>query len=223
MPTVTPAYWLPDVVASDAKEHPAFARLLYAGPWAFKTHPNGGTIAAWRDFPAVGEHASLNPSDYCDPQDCGDGLRYLQPQAMPEIYALVVGNRAGVDVTLACGVTLTIPPALSSHRALRLSGRQRDLPPIGEFGRLAFELLDAARSTDTGIPFEDPRLQRVICLAIGARYRSTPELLEDLNLVAAEDADPILSAVWFGDPKALERAAVAARSSSPSSASPTAP
>ncbi len=216
------AYWHPNVVAAEAKEHPAFARLRYAGPWHYKTHPQGGVIAAWRDCPEAGKDASLDARDYGTPEDCGDGLRYLPPKVKPSLYDLVWGEKGGIDVPLACGLTVTVPPALTSHRAVRLSARKRALPPIGELGALAYELLDAAGG-GAGIAFADPRLQRALCLAIGQRYRSTPELLEDLGVLAEEDVDPLLGALWFGDPKALKPAADAAGSPSPSSDSTATP
>jgi hypothetical protein len=216
------AYHLPGVQSATASEHPAFARLLYAGPWLFCTPPEGGTLAVLNDWPEAGKTARRSLDHYGTPVDCGDGLFFLPPKEPACIYDFAHGDRSGEDLVLACGVKITIPVAVTQHRQFRLTGKERLGKPVTEYGRLATELLEAAMAGGS-LDEEDPRVWRLVALAIGQRYRTTPEMIDHLGLIAREDVDPILSVAWFGDSKVLEPARDGARSSSPSSASATAP
>lgn len=226
------AYHAPHVAPSVAKEHPLFARLLYAGPWRFLDADGGGTIAVWGDYPEPGQAQPHALALFGKPVACEPGLFYLppkQPLTPAAIYGLVKEGTgtSGIDVTLACGVTITIPPALISHRRRPLSARGRAAEMwVTEYGQLAHELLLEAREKgEDGKPKgvePGPRLDRLLALAIGQRYRTTPELLDDLALLADEDVDPILGAAWGVAPKAERRAGETdAPSPSDSSASTT--
>lgn len=224
---MTCAYWMPKVAQEDAKEHPAFAYLRYAGPWGFYRHPNGGTMAVWGDWPEPGQFASHNLSDYGEPEEVSEGLHFLPAKVLPRFYDLARDStQSGVDVTLACGLVVTIPCALVSGRQLRLGRGGRRAGMVTEYGKLALELLDVALVKDEsgerrGIPPNDPRLPYLLALAIGQRYRSTPELLDQLELVAADDIEPLLGAIWSGNPKVERPADAGGPPALPSSASTT--
>lgn len=210
-----PIYWAPDVSASEAKGHPIFAAIQHAGPWSYATHPQGGTLAFWTDHPR-----SL--SDYEEPREVSQGLHYHAPKAMPTLYELVKDStKGGVDLTLACGLVVTVPVALLESSHFRLSrNAKRHGDPMTEYGRLSAQLLDQAKSNgDKGIPDDDAGLLRLIELAIGQRYRVTAELLDDLQIIAQEDIDPIMGTVWYGDPKTFAPASAGEASALPTSAS----
>lgn len=202
------AYWAKGVQEEAAKEHPVFQRILYAGPWKWFRHPSGGCLAVWADWPDAGATSSHDPAAYGEPFDCGDGLFYLPPKQLPDLYDLVKDGAAGVEISLACGKVISIPCALSSGVQFGLSKRNAG-GMVTEYGRLAHELLLHSRIPSEkdpkgqGVSPTDPRLHRLINLAIGQRYRSTPELLDDLHLVSMEDIEPLLGAIWCGDPKAV--------------------
>lgn len=223
------AYHLPKVRPEDAIEHPSAARLLHAGPWLAVPHEHGGTFLYWADFPEKGDRASHLPESYGPPRQTADGLMYYPPKVLPDIWDLASSERAGADVPLACGKTVTVPLALTEHRQFILGepGGVYGLP-VTEYGRLAAELLDVCAepkpgSDAGGIAHDDPRLHRVLELAIGQRYRVTRELLNDLRVITPEDIDPLLGAIWTGDPKALTPARDGAASGSTSSGSPGEP
>jgi hypothetical protein len=208
----SPAYWLPDVAPFSARESPAFSSLLFAGPWQFHGHPAGGSLAVY-----AGAAATLD--QYRAPVEVAPGLYYLEPLTLPHVHDLAREDKGdGVEVSLACGITLTIPVALITHRQFRVTGSDRIGDPISEYGRLASRLFDHARTHD-GLQLDHPELPRLIALAVGQRYRVTPHLLDSLGIIAAEDVDPILCALWVGDPKPQAPASVGGASASQCSGS----
>ena len=212
-----PAYWAPAVGPAEAKEHPLFQPIQHAGPWEYFNHPEGGTLAVWKGT----SHALAS---FGAPREVVDGIFYLPPAEMPKLYDLVrPEGRTGTDLTLACGLVITIPAATLEHRQLRI-GRRPDHygDPLTEYGRLAFQVLAFCKAHD-GIPEIDPQALRLIELAISQRYRLTAELLDDLQIITPEDIDPILGVVWCGDPKAGAPASGGATNASPTSASTGAP
>jgi hypothetical protein len=216
------AYWHPGVQAAVASDHPAFQAILYAGPWLFCTPAEGGTLAVLNDWPEKGKIARRSLDFYGAPVELedGNGLRFLPPKDPVTLHDLAFGDRAGVDLVLASGMKITVPVAMSHHRQFRLTGKQRLGKPVTEYGRLASELMEAAQK-DGKLDEEDPRVWRLVAMAIGQRYRSTADMIDHLDLIALEDVDPILGVVWFGDPKALKPATDGASSSSISSDSAT--
>jgi len=191
-----PAYWAPDVQPADAKTSPVFASILHAGPWQFSTHPNGGTLATFHG-------ASRDVAEYRPARPAADGLQYLAPLVMPSIHDLTKpDSKAGVDVQLCCGLTVTIPHGTVVHQQLRLGRGDRMGDPVTEYGRLCCQLYDSAR-TAGGLDYGNPALLRLIELALGQCYRLTQDLIDDMAFLAADDVDPILGAAWCGDPKAL--------------------
>lgn len=211
-----PAYWAPDVQPIHAKAHPLFVSIAHAGPWMYRNHPNGGTIATWEDV-------SHNLDGFQEPRQVVDGLFYLAPKEIPHIHDLIrSGGKGGVDVKLACGVTITVPMALSQHRQLRLGrGVERYSDPVTEYGRLASDILARVKEAN-GLPEDDPDMLRLIELAINQRYRCPAELFDDMRLFAPEDMDPLLGAIWCGDPKAPALASAGETNVSPTSASASA-
>lgn len=211
-----PSYWVPGVAPSLAKGHEDFAVIEHAGPWTYSAHPSGGTLATWPG-------CSLLPDDYRPPRQVSDRLHYLAPLTLPNLYDLARPIGGGCVVTLACGLQVEIPVAIISHRQLRLSpGAERYGDPVTEFGRLAMRLLDQAK-LENGLPDSSPDLLRLLTLAFSQRYRVTAELLDDLGIIASEDTDQVLAAVWCGDPKAAAPASDGITSASLTSASPGAP
>jgi len=205
----SPAYWSPVVEASEAKGHPLFASIQHAGPWQYQQHPDGGTVATW-----LGE--VFDPSAYAVPRQVFESLCYLAPKQMVHIHDLVLPGNPGADVTLACGITLTIPVATVAHRQMRLGRGNVGLgDPVTEYGRLACRMLEEAKR-DGGVPNDSPDLLRLIELAIGQRYRVTSEMLDDMAIISADDIDPILACAWMGDPKALAPASAGEFNASPS-------
>lgn len=207
MENIGPAYWVPAVAASEAKEHALFAEIQHAGPWQYTTHPHGGAVASWTAFDAEA---------FAAPQEIAPGVFYLPPKMLPSIYDLARPERGeGVEITLACGVQLTIPVAVIAHRQLRVGRRgERFGNPVTEYGRIACLLKERAR-TEAGIPYDDASLLLLMTLAISQRYRITSELLDDLAILAVEDIDPLLGVIWTGDPKALAPASAGGLNVSP--------
>lgn len=219
------AYWFPACTPSLESLPPQLDALREAGPWVCSRHPQGGTLATWRDWPEAGQFAPRVPEAYGDPVEVEPGMHYLPPKTAPTpatIYDLAKDTPGGVDLTLACGLAITIPCALVAARQFSLSGRGRGY--VNEYGRLAHELLlDAQQPGDDGKPrgldLGDPRVHRLFVLAVGQRYRVTAHLLDDLNLIAVDDVEPLLDVIWSGDPKASRPDGDAGPQPSPSSAS----
>lgn len=198
------AYWLPQHEPQLEADPPQLAALACAGPWVCSRHPQGGTLATWRDWPEKSQLAPRVPEAYGTPVRIADDCWYLPPRELPDIYDLVKDGPAGVDVALACGKTITVPHALVSARQFALGGRA--VGYVSEYGQLAWELMNHAMQLDAdgkpvGVALDDPRLARLIALAIGQRYRTTAHLIDDLRLVAHDDIDPLLGVIWNGDPK----------------------
>jgi hypothetical protein len=107
---------------------------------------------------------------------------------------------AGIDLQLSSGIYLTIPLAVYSPQVVDLFSGQIT-GAATPFGVEAFALFDRM-AAEPSIPLTDKQVLRVIALALMARYRLTPELLQDLRWVTTADIDPILSAILGTHPKA---------------------
>jgi hypothetical protein len=214
------AYWSRTATnPTEAREHASFQRIQFAGPWHYIQHPEGGTFAYLKDWPDAGENAPAAPQFYGAPRICGDGLIYFPPKVPVTLYDLAYSERPGDDMILANGLKVTIPVALVQHQQYRLSDAGGIGKPITEYGKLAAELLDEALAKKQ-LEETDQRVLRLLCLAFGQRYRpATPELLDDCQVIAREDVDPLLGQIWWGDPKALDPATDGAGSPLPCSAS----
>lgn len=218
-------YWLKNVSPVEANDSPQMTPVLYAGPWLYVQHPQGGTLAFLKDFPEVGTNGPRSPDQYGEPREVEPGVFYLPPLVLGDFYDTARADRTGVDVKLACGRTVSIPCAIVQHRQFRVgrgvSGTRLGRP-VTEYGDLACRLLEQA-AKNRGIDVEDDAdLWRLIALAFGQCYRTTPELLDDFGVIARDDIDNLLGAIWYGDPKALSPAPAGAAPDSDSSGS-TAP
>ena len=192
-----PAYYAPEIHPSDAKESPVFASIQHVGAWQYQQHPHGGTLAT-----LIGLSDQLD--DYTDVRDLKGGLRYLAPRSMPTLYDLAKPTPgSGVVVPLACGLIAEIPVAVVRYRQLRLSASAKDRmgDPVTEYGRLSVQLLDRAKREE-GLSHESPDLHRLLVLAFSQRYYVTAEMLDDLGILSSDDVEPLLGAIWCGDPKA---------------------
>jgi hypothetical protein len=194
----SPAYFLPGVGSAPAFQIPAMAPIMDAGPWAVADyeHPEfgRGALAYWTGC-AAPEH---RPGDW---RKLADGRHYLPPVTLPSPGQLWRDSGpAGIDLQLSSGIYLTIPLAVYSPQVVDLFTGQIT-GAATTFGVEAFALFDRMAAEPT-IPLTDKQVLRVIALALMARYRLTPELLQDLRWVTTADIDPILSAILGTHPKA---------------------
>lgn len=208
------AYQLEGGNTLDAAEDPRIASLLCGGPWAYSLDGAGVLITrpgAPRTFESYGPP---------QPVDGVEGLAFLPPLGTPSLYDYARPDvHGGADVRLACGLTVSIPVALVQHRQLLLGGnRPTTGDPVTEYGRLAAQL-HARSLADGGVPMDDPALGRLLVLALAQHYAVTAQMIDFLAVLSVDDVDPILGAVWCGDPKALAPASADEAKPSPISAS----
>lgn len=203
----SPVYFAPGAPLDVIGAIPALARLVSAGPWqtARISHPiaGEGVAATWAGMPTCNQHEVETATGW---RKCHDGLWYLPPSELPD-QALLARERCprGVDLDMSTGVTLTIPLAAASPRAIDLaSGAIGDA--VAPYAREAYALFDRIDSGEKVVT-ADPHVHRVVMLALQACYRVTPELLVDLAWITTDDLDPILSAVLGSHPKASSDAA----------------
>ena len=184
----------PDGIAT----HPLAKRLAPAGPWQCCDSHDGGTLLTFKG-------ASVSLDSYGPPQVCDDGLVYypsLVPLTPADLGKANIPD--SVPVTLASGMTLSIPVARRSARKRSFTGKAVG-DYVSEFPRLAFSVYDRVQS-DQAIKLDDRDLVRVIFLAVSLCYRVTEEVLSDLGWLSTADDDPIISAVFGLDPKAVAAA-----------------
>ncbi len=195
---IGPAYWTDSI--TDAAQGPtckAFERIKIAGPWQFFGALNEGVkgvAAIWKDnTDGACPLASLGKF-----RKCFDGLVYF-PGTTPK--QIDIGKRdyiEGIEYTTSLGVTLTIP--LAAHAAVEVSFSSLDLGgPSDEFAKMAEEIW----ANKENILIRDPRLLRLVFLAIAQNYRITQELLDDLRWLTSKDIDPIYCCIMGLDPKTL--------------------
>lgn len=208
------AYWLPAAgVPMEAAEHPSAQRLLPAGPWQYSVHPQGGTLASWKD--PAGRAPRLD--DFGPGRPTADGLTYYPPKVPATLGDLLRKSLPpSTPVTLACGQVLPIALAASSPRKLVFNpgGTCSGGDYLTEYARLADELRMRAKVEDV-IGGADPLLGRVVLLAIQQSLRATEEVLTDLGLVSSVDFTPIVLAAWGYDPDPNADGAGAGASPSP--------
>ncbi len=194
------AYWAKDIAPENAKGHPRLARLMTAGPWSYKAHPNGGTLAYLgpaMPFPKL--------QDYGAPRDCPDGLMYYPPRVLPALADLARPAAKRPDVAwvpLACGQSAAILPSYLEPRRVLMNGEYGD--PVTDYGKQARkvdELMIATPEAD-GFPLLHPELLTLCRMALRMTYPLTDELIDDLGVFTNGDIDPIAMAAFHG-PKAV--------------------
>ena len=72
--------------------------------------------------------------------------------------------------------------------------------PVSEFGKLGHELYDAYFSKE-GIAATEPRLARLLFLALRESYAVTEEIAEDLQFLTDRDIKPIVEVALGISPK----------------------
>ncbi len=207
---IGPAYWTDTI--TDPSQGPlcdAFKRIHIAGPWQYfpVSHDGKNGIGAiWAD----NKEGACPLALFGKPRKSFDGLVYFPGEKIAQIN---LGKRdyiEGIEYATSRGITLTIP--FASYAAVDVSFSSLSLGgPSDEFAQMAENIWEN-RST---ILVRDPRLLRLIYLAIAQNYRVTQETLDDLNWVTSKDIDPIYCCIMGLDPKALADA----EQTSPSTAS----
>jgi hypothetical protein len=149
-----------------------------------------------------------------------EGLEFLPPLTAGSLYDYAREDvHGGVDVRLACGITVSIPVALTQHRQIRLSGPRPTIgDPVTEYGRLAVKTHRESEEIH-GIQQGHPDVGRLLVLAISQHYAVTAHMIDALQVLSVDDILPIMGAVWHGDPKALAPASEGERNASLTSAS----
>ncbi len=195
------AYQASEVATDCAKGHPRFTRLMPSGPWSYKGHPGGGSLAFWdqpNKFPAL--------TDFGAPRPCADGLIYYPPLVLPELAQLAKPPAQRSDCTwvpLACGQSIAILPAYLEPRRVLAGGELGD--PVTAYGAQA-RLVDGMFRANDGLSLFDSELLKLCRMALCGTYRLTDELIDDLGIFTTEDIDPITDAAFRG-PKAAPASA----------------
>lgn len=163
-------------------------RLRQFGPWEARGDSSGVTLTA-TEFPSV---------EYAESRQTPDGFTYWAATNTPDITQLI-RKRIVVDecnqVDLANGQRILIRPAYLQPRRLFTDGTIGD--PITEHGQRARRVMDLLIAKDLqGIMH--PEARALWIEAVGAVYRSTPELIDDHAIFSIEDVDLVLAAVFQG-------------------------
>jgi hypothetical protein len=207
------AYWLPTAGHPiDAAEHPSARRLLPAGPWQFSAHPQGGTLASWKD--PAGRAPTLD--EFGPGRLTADGLTYYPAKEVPAVAALMRPNLPSATVvTLSSGAAVPIVMAASSPRKLVFAvGGVEPGDYLTEYASLAEQLREKARAGEK-IGYTHPMLGRVVLLALQHSLRATEEVLTDMGIVSTADFLPIVRAAWGYEPDPLPESAGDGPSPSP--------
>jgi hypothetical protein len=206
------AYRLLNSGTMDAAEDQRMAAILCGGPWCYSLDGDGVICTH------PGEPRSSEAYGQPVPVDGVDGLFFLPPMGASSLYDYARPDvHGGVDLRLACGLTVSIPVALVQHRQLLIGGRKPVAgDPVTEYGRLAARLYASASGSD-GLQMDDPTLGRLLILALAQHYRVTAHMIDHLGVLSVDDVDPILGAVWCGDPKALAPVSAGGLNASPTS------
>lgn len=188
------AYHAADVPVERAAGHPRFARLKQAGPWSYKPHASGGTLAFW---PSP-DGAIPKQGAFCEARACADGLNYLGPIQLPTPSQLardVAGRPDCTKLLLTCGVTIAILPAYLEPRKVLSTGELGD--PVTVYGKLSRSVRDRLGDKAEGsVSLLDPELLALCRSAMMTCYRITDELIDDLGWLTTADIDPIISATF---------------------------
>lgn len=218
------AYWIKDLAPSAALSSPRTERLRRACPnvpddpeqrWMAYPHAQGGALMVYpaRDSAAV-------PLDaFGPPVDTFDGLVFYPPldPIVPEDAIKAEQQRGpGNWHGTTKGLSLWIPLAAATPREVIVvaGGGFRYGGFANEFGLLAHELWDAMQA-DKELTFDEPRLWRLLLLAIQRAYALTDELIERCGWFTSADVGPITFLVFGLSPKALAAAPVGSASVDP--------
>ncbi len=198
------AYRLPDVDPIDAASHPLMARLLPVGPWQYQAHPEGGTLASWKS--SDGRAVTLD--GFAAGVETEDGLTYYAPLAPVELDALRRPTLPpGRFVTLYGGDRLHVAFAMAAPRKLMFGAKTvkaGDL--VTEYASLVESIREEVIASKSFDPY-DPRVQRMVFLAVQQSYRVTQELLSAGGWITDADEWPILLAGAGVDPEGKETGA----------------
>lgn len=220
------AYWIKDKTDTQVALAPP-ARIRAAWPndpkngdegWMVQRHPTG--VGALLVFPRY-DGAAVTLDAFGEPRDTADGMVYYPSKEAPDREWLIrpeSSRPAGEWVKIYDG-HLWIPIAFAAPRKLVLcsSGGYREGEPVSEFGQLGHEIFDPFISKE-GVPFTDPRLWRLLFLALRESYWVTEEIVEDIPWLTTADITPIAMTALGLNPKRF----AAELAGSPSSA-PTTP
>lgn len=211
-------YHAPKVGLLEAKGHPAFARIVPAGPWAYRELTGGGVLAYWAS-PTMAK-----PEDFGTPRPCPDGLIYY-PAKSATLADFATGPLPDAEpVRLACGAVAPILPAYLEPRKILSNGDLGDAATA--YGKAAWAAWDRWKELkDSGVELintTEPVFFRLCKLALLAAFpRMTDEVWDDLGVLADTDVLPILSAAWSGPPKKVQPESEPSPSPSPRDASLT--
>lgn len=208
------AYWANDVGLMQAAESPRFHRLRRAWPnlpddpqqrWSAQPHPVQGTMIVWPGLHGGG----VSLESFGPPRETHDGLTYFPSLEQPTPIDLMRDEKnrlPGTWVNLYSGLELHIGLATATPREIMLqaSGGIALGKHKSEYGLLAHALFD--EFVKDGVSYADPRLGRLLFLAVQQSYCVTEELIEDLGWFTEADINPIMHAVMGIDPKALAAA-----------------
>lgn len=205
-------YHMPGAGKMNAGQDPRMARLRAACKgWEYRSHPDGGVLL-------IPKGSGLSLADLGAPVDCADGLRWHPPRTLPTLHDLAREEmpQPATTVTLRrCG-TVSVPLGVGPVYG---SGPKKGRPS-SEFGHLAQSLFQ--RAQDRSHEWDDQDIsdtERLIYLALVFGYALTDELWAELAPYDADEAEPILGAIWGVDPKA---SASDGRTSPPSPQEPSA-
>ncbi len=181
-----------------ARDSGVFSRIQDAGPWMYSDcYHDGrkGITAQWQD-----KAGPVELEKFGAPRVCGDGLVYFpskEPISQDDLCKR--SCPPGIDYLTTRNVNITVPLASAAPRFVTF-GAPGIGTPANEFAQLAYQVFDALSEN---ITITDPRVIRLIGLAVRQAYRVTDELLDDLRWITSADIDPILCCIMGSDPKAL--------------------
>lgn len=164
-------------------------------------HPSGDGVLCV--FPRL-DGAAVRLEEFGTPRDTADGMVFYPSLVEPTTEFLIKPENqrgAGDWVSTYLGESLWVALALAAPRRLLLSASgMQAKQPVSELGKLGHELFDEYFSK-TGVPLTDPRLARLIFLALRDSYYVTEEIMEDLPWLTDRDIGPITQAIMGASPK----------------------
>lgn len=221
------AYWIKGRSWQEVAANPP-ARLRAAWPknpseplgcWMTHAHPEGGTLCV---FPRL-SGAACSLDEFGPPRETDDGMIYYPSLVKPTLEFLIKPQNMrgpGEWVSTFEGAQLWIAIAFCTPRRLVLaSSGMRTKDPVTEFGALAHDVYDDIRKRD--IPGDDPRLARLLYLALRESYTVTEEMAEDWDVLTDRDINPIVEVALGASPK--PSAAEVGTSASAAPTTPTSP
>lgn len=218
-------YWAKDVPFMQAAEHPSFARLRRGWPnladspgerWQVQQHPNGGALVVW---PGIQDASTVPLEALGTPRVTHDGLVYYPSRVVPTHEDLIRPEQhrpTGTWIQLTSGQELYVALAVATPREmiLRAGGGIAFGKYQNEYGLLGHELWEPFWAPG-GINPEDPRLARILFLAIQQSYFVTEESFEDLPWLSTRDVVPMMHAIQGVNPKASAAAPAGSASAAP--------